>query len=134
MTESSPLFTRSFVSAETYDAFFSVIGRLEQTIEGEMAVLANGRHAELADISRQKRQGFLELNRIMRGMEQTIPSQDIIARLSEFRRKIAANSAALSTHLKAAQEVTGLIMRVMHDAESDGTYTSTLGHAGYDFA
>lgn len=134
MSRAQPLFDRPFVSPETYDAFFSVIGRLEAGMRREIDVLKSGQHTELADVTRQKQQGFLELNRIMTSIEQSIPSQDIMARLAAFRSLLDANSKVLSTHLKAAQEVTGIIMRVLRDAESDGTYSAVFAATGYEDA
>ena len=125
---------RKFVSPETYDAFFAVIERLETTIDGETAALATNRSGGITDFTRQKRQGFLELDRISRSMEQTIPSQDVIARLARFRARLEANDAALRMHLRAVQEVTTLIVKVMRESESDGTYSQAYGRADYDDA
>ena len=129
----SPLFAeRSFVSPETYDAFFSLLARLEAVIEAETAMLRAHHHKGLSESTRQKRQGLLELNRLVRSMENTIPSQDIISRLADFRTKLTANDAALKIELRAAQEVNAVIVRVMRDMESDGTYSRAYGLADYD--
>ncbi len=125
---------RTFVSAETYDAFFAVIERLEATIDAETTALAANSTGRIVDLTRQKRQGFLELNRIMKAMERTIPSQDILARLAAFRGRLEENDTVLRIHLRAVQEVTALIVKVMRDSESDGTYSRGFGHATYDDA
>ncbi len=129
----APLFAeRSFVSPETYDAFFSLMARLEVVIERETEMLRAHRHDGLTESTRQKRQGLLELNRMLRSMENTIPSQDIISRLADFRKRLASNDAALKIELRAAQEVNAIIVRVMRDMESDGTYSRAFGRADYD--
>ena len=125
---------RKFVSSETYDAFFAVVRRLEASIEAETRALADGRHHEIAELTRQKRQGLLELNRIMRAMERTIPSQDVITGLAGFRRKLEENDAALRVHLQAVRDVNALIVKVMREAESDGTYSRGAGRGAYDDA
>lgn len=122
---------RKFISPEIYDAFFNVVERLEATLDRETAALAAQRHAEIADFTRQKRQSFLELNRIMRSLEHAIPSQDIIARLTSFRKKLQANDAMLRRQMRAVQEVTDIIVRVMQDFESDGTYSR--GYSAVDW-
>lgn len=127
-------FDRKFVPPDTYDAFFAVVERLEATIEGETAALATHRPGAVANFTRQKHQGFLELDRIMRAIEACIPSQDIIARIASFKRKLEANDVMLRTHLKAAQEVTEIIVRVMRESESDGTYSRSYARADYGFA
>ena len=137
MTAAAPdifLEDRTFITPETYDAFFAVIERLEVTIVGETRALKAHRHGDLGDFTRQKRQGFLELNRLTRAMQNTIPSQDVIARLASFRRTLDANDSVLSTHLRAVSEVTDIIVRVMRDAESDGTYSRAFARAEYDLA
>ena len=125
---------RKFVSPESYDAFFAVIERLEAVIEAETKALADGGRADVVEFTRQKRQGFLELGRIMKALERTIPSQDILARLAGFRRKLEDNDAALRVHLQAVRAVNALIVRVMREAESDGTYSRGYGRAAYDDA
>ena len=129
-----PLFAdRSFIPPDTYDAFVSLLGRIEGVVENETAMLRMHHHKGLAEFTRQKRQGLLELNRLMRALDNTIPSQDLIARLAAFRKKLAANDAALQTALRAAQEVNAIIVRVMRELESDGTYSRAQVRSGYDF-
>ena len=67
----------------------------------------------------------------MRSMEKTIPSQDILSRLSQFRRRLEANESMLSLYLQAVQDVTAIIVRVMRDSESDGTYSIAYGQADH---
>ena len=123
---------RKFVSPETYDAFFAVIERLEATLDAETATLRDRGSRDLALFTRQKRQGFLELNRIMRSLEQTIPSQDILTRLGQFKTRLEANDSMLRIHLSAVQDVTAIIVRVMRDQESDGTYSLAYGRNDSD--
>ena len=120
---------RQFVSSETYDAFVTVIERLETVIDVETRMLATGGRLEIAEATRHKRQGFLELSRLMKTMERTIPSQDILSRLATFRGKLEANDEKLRVHLQAVRAVNALIVDVMREAESDGTYSR--GHGRY---
>lgn len=123
---------RKFVSAETYEAFVAVVERLETVIETETRMLAGGGAIEIAEATKQKRQGFLELSRLMKTMERTIPSQDILARLAAFRGKLEANDATLRVHLQAVRAVNALIVGVMREAESDGTYSRGYGRFADD--
>lgn len=136
MSPSAPVFAqdRKFISPETYDAFFAVVERLEAVLDDETAALAAQRHADITDFTRQKRQGFLELNRILRSIDNAIPSQSILARLADFRSKLEANDAMLRRQLRAVQEVTDIIVRVMQDHESDGTYSRSYGNANWELA
>lgn len=114
---------RPSVPEAAYDAFFKVVGRLETLLVEETAAVKRGASLDLPELTRRKRQGLLELNRLMQAFKGTIPSQDIINRLAAFRITLNANETALQLHLQAAQEVTATIVRVMRELESDGTYT-----------
>ncbi len=131
----SALFTadRRFVSPDTYDAFVAVMDRLDVVVANETRALARHDHRELAEAARQKRQGLLELERILRSLKGTIPSTDIATRLARFREALAANQAALRIELDAAEAVAAIVTRAMRDLESDGTYSRAHGRAAaYD--
>ena len=124
---------RPFVSPETYGAFFAVMDRLDVVIAGETRALGRHDYPELAEAARQKRQGLLELERLMRSLKGTIPSADITTRLARFREALDANQAALRIELNAAEAVAAIITRAMRDLESDGTYSRAHGRgAAYD--
>ena len=132
----SPVFPtdRTFVPPETYAAFFAVVERLEAVLAAETAALGAQRHHLLPDLTRRKRQGFLELTRITPQLAAAIPSQEIIARLTTFSGVLEANAAMLQTHMRAVKGVTDIIVRVMREADSDGTYSRAHGRAAYGFA
>lgn len=112
-----------FVSPEVYDAFFAIVDRLEATIAEENAALQAQRHSEIPIYTRQKRQSFLELHRIIHAIEGTIPSQSILQRLTAFRTRVEDNERLLHRHMQAVQGVANTIVQVMRDFESDGTYS-----------
>ncbi len=122
---------RGFVSPETYDALVALLSRIEAVIDAETAMLRLHSHAGLPEFTRQKRQGLLELNRLMKAMANTVPSQDLIAKLAAFRAKLAANDGALQVELRAAQEVSATIVRTLREFESDGTYSRAHGRADF---
>ena len=122
-----------FVSPDTYDAFVAVMDRLDVVVANETRALARHDHRELAEAARQKRQGLMELERIMRSLKGTIPSTDIASRLARFREALAVNQAALRVELDAAEAVAAIVTRTMRDLESDGTYSRAHGRAAaYD--
>ena len=123
---------RTFISPETCEAFFVLLDRLEAVVDDETAALRLHRHDALAERTRQKRQGLLEINRLARSLDNTIPSQALITRLAAFRRKLTANEVALQIELRAAQAVTETIVRVMREMESDGTYSRAYGRADFE--
>jgi len=124
---------RPSVPEASYDAFFRVVERLDQLLEEEIDGLKQGGTLDLPELTRRKRQGFLELDKLMRSFEGTIPSQDIINRLKSFRVKLDENGNVLRLHLQAAQDITATIVRVMQEMESDGTYTRAFFFRGFEF-
>jgi hypothetical protein len=125
---------RPSVPEAAYDAFFKVVDRLESLLDDEMNSLKRKGDADFNELTRRKRQGFLELNRLMRSFEGTIPSQDIIRRLATFRVKLDENGTALRLHLQAAQEITATIVRVIQESDSDGTYSRAAVYRGFELA
>jgi flagellar biosynthesis/type III secretory pathway chaperone len=134
--ESPPIsaLQRPSVPESAYDAFFNVVDRLETLLDDEMDALKQGGGVDFSELTRRKRQGFLELNRLMRSFEGTIPSQDIINKLASFRVKLDENGTALRFHLQAAQEITATIVRVMQDMDSDGTYSRAAVYREFELA
>jgi hypothetical protein len=108
-----------------YSAFVKVVERLEGVIEAETALLEEHKHAQLAEFNHRKRQGFLELSRVMRLFRGTEPQENVLQRLAILRSKLERNSTILQIHLRAVQEVAAIIARAIQDAESDGTYSIT---------
>ena len=111
---------RCQASAQT--AFYEAISRMEGIVDRETALLRENRAVELTDFNHRKRQGLLELNRILRHFSdfdlQRI-DRDCIRRLV---RKLEANRQILAHHLRAMDEISSLVSRAMQEAESDGTY------------
>jgi flagellar biosynthesis/type III secretory pathway chaperone len=135
-TETPPIsaLQRPSVPESAYDAFFNVVDRLETLLDDEMHALKQSGGIDFSELTRRKRQGCLELNRLMRSFEGTIPSQDIINRLAAFRVKLDENGTALRLHLQAAQEITATIVRVMQEMDSDGTYSRAAVYGGLELA
>ena len=110
----------SHASART--AFYEAIGRMEGIVDQETALLRENRAVELNDFNHRKRQGLLELNRILRQFSdfdiQRV-DRDCIRRLVG---KLEANRQILAHHLRAMDEISSLVSRAMQEAESDGTY------------
>lgn len=111
---------RPNASAQT--AFYDAIGRMEGIVDQETALLRENRAVELNDFNHRKRQGLLEINRILRNFsdfEMQLVDRDCIRRLV---CKLEANRQILAHHLRALDEISSLVSRAMQEAESDGTY------------
>ena len=105
-------------------AFFSdVAGRLETAIRAETEALGENRLLDLGTTNRQKRQGLLELSRVIPRLSGTSFEAPVKARLSALSDLLEENRTAIDVQLRAVREVADIIARTIKDAESDGTYS-----------
>lgn len=103
-----------------------VLERLEETAALETDALRNRRAIDFEEISRRKSRSLLELSRAVRTLPGT-PEAALAVRLARLRAVLAENSAVLQLHLAAAQEVAAILGEALREAESDGTYSASLG-------
>ena len=105
-------------------AMHAAIGRLEETIAAEIAALEENRAVDFADINRRKSQSLLEITRLAR----TLPvgsEAELAPRLKQLRTALTASHRLLGLHLTASRQLSDLMIGVLHEAESDGTYGET---------
>jgi hypothetical protein len=103
-------------------ALNQALDRMEATIDQETALLRENRVVELGDFNRRKRQGLLEINRILRKFSHGDLERVERPRLHRLTALLEANQRMLAHHLKAVDEIARLVARALQDAESDGTY------------
>jgi hypothetical protein len=105
----------------TITALNAAIDRLEEIIAAEMTALAGNQVADFADINRRKSQSLLEITRLSRALP--VGGERALApRLDRLRSALAADHRLLSLHLAASRQLSDLMIGVLHEAESDGTY------------
>jgi hypothetical protein len=107
-----------------------VIERLEEVVDQETAALRNRTAIDLRDFNNRKSQGLLELNRALRGLDNAPKDRTVTTRLAGLRAKLDVNRAVLETHLAAVREVATVLADAIRDAESDGTYSPSIGGGG----
>jgi hypothetical protein len=107
-----------------------VIDRLEEVVDQETAALRNRAAIDLRDYNNRKSQGLLELNRALRGLDGPPKDKAILTRLAGLRAKLDVNRAVLGMHLAAVREVATVLADAIRDAESDGTYSPSIGAGG----
>ncbi len=102
-------------------AMHAAIGRLEEIIAVEIAALGENRAADFADINRRKSQSLLEITRLARALP--LGSRNELApRLRTLSDALATDHRLLGLHLAASRQLADLMIGVLHEAESDGTY------------
>jgi hypothetical protein len=120
-----PMATRAVSSA--VGAIEAAIGRLEETLAGEITALDGDGLADFAEINRRKSQSLLELTRLARALP--IGGESHLApRLKTLAAMLASDHRRLGLHLAASRQLSELMISVLHEAESDGTYGQTGPH------
>ncbi len=105
-------------------ALEAALDRLETTLAAEAEALDSRTEISFADLNRQKSQSLLEITRLARSLPQG-PEASLKARLALLRTRLSANQRLLGFHLEAVREVSDLMVGILSDAESDGTYGQT---------
>lgn len=105
------------------------IERLEETLEQETAGLRARAQIDLKDFNNRKNHGLLELTRAMRHLDRGSLTQAVSERLSALRISLEINRGVVKMHLEAVREVSTIVADAIRDAESDGTYSVSIGRA-----
>lgn len=108
---------------EAAAALAGVVDRIEATIDAETEAFATRRAIDLADINQRKRQGLLELSRLLPSLTVEMLDGAARARLIGLSEKLEKNRRALDIQLSAVREVADIIAATIRDADSDGTYS-----------
>lgn len=107
-------------------ALLEVLDRIETIVDAETDALRKFKAVDLTDWNGRKSQGLLELSRAVRGLGHATVDERVTARLKQLRAKLDANRTVLSTHLRAAREITSVMAATIRDSESDGTYSNGM--------
>ena len=108
-------------------SFNAIVDRVEHVIESETTALTQNRRIDLSVLHRQKRQGLLELSRIMRTIAGTGADAEAGRRLAQLADKLETNRVVLDRQLRAVREVADIISLSLQASESDGTYSRMVG-------
>lgn len=102
-------------------AINQTLDRLEAVIDQETAALDSHERVDFRDINQRKSQALLELTRMARQLSPA-DGTALAGRLNGLRSKLLDNQHMLEMHVKAIREIADLMVSVIGEAESDGTY------------
>ena len=108
-------------------SFRAIVDHVEQVVESETEALMQNRRIDLSVLHRQKRQGLIELSRIMRTIQGTGADAEAGRRLAQLAGKLETNRIVLDRQLRAVREVADIISLSLQASESDGTYSRMAG-------
>lgn len=98
--------------------------RLEATVAAETEALVAHRPIDQEAINRRKSQSLLELTRLTRGLDPAQVEPEVAEQLTRLRDTLERNQGVVALHLRAVEEISGIISESLRDAESDGTYSA----------
>lgn len=122
----SPASPRSADPASPLDR---VIQRLEEVVDQETAALRARTPIDLREFNNRKSQGLLDLNKTLRVIGNVAADGGIAARLARLRAKLDTNRAVLKLHLEAVREISTIVADTIRNADSDGTYSQSIGQS-----
>lgn len=108
-------------------AMWSVLDKLEQTLDHENTQLATMRAADFDRLNETKSRLLLDASRAARALREEITDVRLMARLETLRLKLEQNRLAIGMHLEAVREIAAAMTSTLIDAESDGTYNAWSG-------
>ena len=108
----------------------AAVNRLADIIDEETAALRSHTPIDLKASNDRKSLGLIELNRVLRLMENTKPEPSTLKVLEMLNGKLETNGHFLKLHLEAVREVAAIISRTIREADSDGTYSPAFRSKG----
>jgi hypothetical protein len=108
------------------NALAAALDRQDAVIEDETLALETEAAINLAEVNRQKSQSLLEITRLARSLA---PGEGgpLQARIATVRDRLFTNHRLLGFHLTAVREVSDLMLGILSEADSDGTYDQGYG-------
>jgi len=103
------------------------IDRLEETIVQETNALRERAIVDLKGFNNRKNQGLLELSRSIRHLEGGKLGEQAAARVFALRQHLEANLLVIKMHVEAVREVSTIVSDAIREADSDGTYSASIG-------
>lgn len=103
--------------------------RIEDLLDEERTVLAERRLPEIEQIVARKSHLALEFDRLLRAAPAPLAS-GARARVERLSIALAANAALLSRHVKAVEELSGIVTAAITAAADDGTYQGIVPRRG----
>ena len=125
--QTEPAASLAWAVRSSLASFNAIVDRVEQVVESETNALTQNQRIDLSVLHRQKRQGLLELSRIMRTIAGTGADAEAGRRLAQLAGKLETNRVVLDRQLRAVREVADIISLSMQASESDGTYSRVVG-------
>lgn len=136
--EAAPDFGGAYQSAKTPEerrrfvrgVIEAAVNRLAEVVDEETAALRAHAPIDLKISNDRKSLGLMELNRVLRLIENGKPDPETRQALKGLNEKLEANGYFLKLHMDAVRCVAEIISKTVREADSDGTYSPAFRSKG----
>lgn len=130
MTEtvsSNPLTIAALTASSegTNNALFSILARVERTIEEETDAFRANETFDIGAFNARKSRCLYELNRAIKDMGTSDLDSELETSLVRLKRKLTENESVIRAHITAVTEVAVLLRDTIEKSEADGTYSAS---------
>jgi len=108
----------------------TAVNRLAEIVDEETAALRAHAPIDLKASNDRKSLGLMELNRVLRLIENGKPEPATRQALERLNEKLEANGYFLKLHMDAVRCVAAIISKTVSEADSDGTYSPAFRSKG----
>ena len=109
----------------------AAVNRLGEIVDEETAALRAHTPIDLKASNDRKSLGLMELNRVLRLIENGDPDPETRQTLKGLNEKLEANGYFLKLHIDAVRCVAEIISTTVREADSDGTYSPAFRSKGH---
>ncbi len=107
-----------------------IIDRIAQLLEDETELLRRNNLSQVESFCERKGQALLELSRLMRAAAPLDARSRTREQVARLQTAIADNQHVLRCHIGAASELSRILVDVLENDASDGTYSAAIGRPG----
>jgi hypothetical protein len=117
-------------SARLMEAILHLADLISEVVQEEKALIAQPEGADFSALVARKSHLALELGKLMKLAEGSVPTERVRQRLATLSADLAANERLLRRHMDAVYEISSLIGDAIEQSTADGTYSSQIARPG----
>jgi len=117
-------------SARLMEAILHLADLIGEIVQEEKALIAHPEGADFSALVARKSHLALELGKLMKLAEGSVPTERVRQRLATLSAELAANERLLRRHMDAVYEISSLIGDAIEQSTADGTYSSQIARPG----
>lgn len=102
----------------------TLLNRLNFFIEQETIEIGSNTKFDFKTSSEKKSRLLFEFNKASRLADHSTMNETLISELQRLRKALKINEAKIRTHLSALRDVSDILVNIIKDENTDGTYSN----------